>query len=85
MAVPPVYSEFALGMKGTMTDDMFEAASPSNSSLAKLAAERRNDADLEAMCSALDAMRAAGNSVMATMMEMLSHLLLESRSKPCSC
>jgi GntR family transcriptional repressor for pyruvate dehydrogenase complex len=95
--------EFALAMKGTMTDDMFEARFTMELKLAELAAQRRTDADLAEMRGALDAMQAAmgkpelwckheirfheaivqaaRNSVMATMMEMLSHLLLESRKQ----
>jgi len=95
--------EFALAMKGTMTDDLFEARFAIELKLAELAAQRRTDADLGEMRAALKAMQAAmgnpeiwckheirfheaivqaaQNSVMATIMEMLSHLLLESRKQ----
>lgn len=95
--------EFALAMKGTMTGDMFEARFAIEVKLAELAAQRRTEADLKEMRSALSSMQAAmgnpelwckheirfhdaivqaaRNPVMATVMEMLSHLLLESRKQ----
>lgn len=95
--------EFALALKNVAKTDLFETRRTLEVELASLAAERRTDADLEALRHALADMqkamgdpeawcraepefhgcvvRAARNGVMATIIEMLSRMLMESRKE----